>query len=135
MRSPAAIRSRAISPPWRIRSAASLESLAGRPSRATETTSAMRRPSPERMIGSIAPIIGDNLRTGDVPPAAYEIVSLAMVAAHTDVVGSLLRPPELLEARRLLETGEISEAEFKRVEDAAVDAAVALQEQAGIEVV
>src|SRR5437762_3732039 len=58
-----------------------------------------------------------------------------MVAAHTDVVGSLLRPPELLEARRRLETGEITEAEFKPVEDAAVDAAVALQEEAGIEVV
>jgi len=58
-----------------------------------------------------------------------------MVAAHTDVVGSLLRPPELLEARRLLEAGEITDAEFKPVEDAAVDAAVALQEEAGIEVV
>jgi 5-methyltetrahydropteroyltriglutamate--homocysteine methyltransferase len=58
-----------------------------------------------------------------------------MVAAHTDVVGSLLRPPELLEARRLLEEGKITEAEFKPVEDAAVDAAVALQEEAGIEVV
>jgi 5-methyltetrahydropteroyltriglutamate--homocysteine methyltransferase len=58
-----------------------------------------------------------------------------MIEAHTDVVGSLLRPPELLDARRRLEAGEISEAEFKPVEDAAVDAAVALQEEAGIEVV
>jgi len=58
-----------------------------------------------------------------------------MIEAHTDVVGSLLRPPELLEARRRLEAGEITEATFKPVEDAAVDAAVALQEEAGIEVV
>src|SRR5213596_409795 len=59
----------------------------------------------------------------------------AMVTAHTDVVGSLLRPPDLLEARRRLEAGEITESEFKPVEDAAVDAAVALQEEAGIQVV
>jgi 5-methyltetrahydropteroyltriglutamate--homocysteine methyltransferase len=58
-----------------------------------------------------------------------------MVAVHTDVVGSLLRPPELLAARRRLESGEITEAEFKPIEDAAVDAAVALQQDAGIEVV
>ncbi len=58
-----------------------------------------------------------------------------MIGAHTDVVGSLLRPPELLEARRRLEDGAITDAEFKPVEDAAVDAAVMLQESAGMEVV
>jgi 5-methyltetrahydropteroyltriglutamate--homocysteine methyltransferase len=58
-----------------------------------------------------------------------------MIDAHTDVVGSLLRPPQLLEARRRLEAGQISDAEFKPIEDAAVDAAVSLQESAGIEVV
>jgi 5-methyltetrahydropteroyltriglutamate--homocysteine methyltransferase len=58
-----------------------------------------------------------------------------MVTAHTDVVGSLLRPPELLAARELFERGELPAAGFKRIEDAAVDAAVALQEAAGIEVV
>ena len=57
-----------------------------------------------------------------------------MITAHTDVVGSLLRPPELLDARERLERGELPPAEFKRVEDAAVDAAVALQEDAGIDV-
>src|SRR5438132_3600665 len=58
-----------------------------------------------------------------------------MIDAHTDVVGSLLRPPELLAARDKLERREISAAAFKRIEDAAVDAAVMLQEQAGIDVV
>ncbi|HEV8451773.1 MAG TPA: cobalamin-independent methionine synthase II family protein [Gaiellales bacterium] len=58
-----------------------------------------------------------------------------MVTAHTDVVGSLLRPQALLDARRLFEQGEIEPAEFKRIEDEAVDAAVALQEQAGLDVV
>jgi 5-methyltetrahydropteroyltriglutamate--homocysteine methyltransferase len=58
-----------------------------------------------------------------------------MVTAHTDVVGSLLRPQALLDARRRYEQGEIEPAEFKRIEDAAVDAAVALQEQAGLDVV
>jgi 5-methyltetrahydropteroyltriglutamate--homocysteine methyltransferase len=58
-----------------------------------------------------------------------------MVTAHTDVVGSLLRPQELLDARQRFEQGEIEPAEIKRIEDAAVDAAVALQEQAGLDVV
>src|SRR3954453_15540197 len=58
-----------------------------------------------------------------------------MVTAHTDVVGSLLRPQALLDARRRFEQDEIEPAEFKRIEDAAVDAAVALQEQAGLDVV
>ena len=58
-----------------------------------------------------------------------------MIAARTDVVGSLLRPPELLTARKRLERGEIGPPEFKRVEDAAVDAAIRLQESVGLAVV
>jgi 5-methyltetrahydropteroyltriglutamate--homocysteine methyltransferase len=58
-----------------------------------------------------------------------------LIRCHTDVVGSLLRPPELIEARNGLEAGAISPAEFKSVEDWAVDAAVRLQEDAGLDVV
>jgi 5-methyltetrahydropteroyltriglutamate--homocysteine methyltransferase len=58
-----------------------------------------------------------------------------MISARADVVGSLLRPPELLEARRRYAEGEISAAEFKSVEDRAVDRAIALQERAGLPVV
>ena len=58
-----------------------------------------------------------------------------MVEARTDVVGSLLRPPELLEARERVGRGELPQSDFKRVEDAAVDAALRLQEEAGLDVV
>lgn len=58
-----------------------------------------------------------------------------MITAHADVVGSLLRPPELLKARDDVAAGRISQAEFKAVEDGAVDQAVALQEEAGLDVV
>ncbi len=58
-----------------------------------------------------------------------------MITAHTDVVGSLLRPPELLTAREQLAAGTISPAAFKKIEDRAVDEAVRLQEDAGIDVV
>jgi 5-methyltetrahydropteroyltriglutamate--homocysteine methyltransferase len=58
-----------------------------------------------------------------------------VIAARTDVVGSLLRPPELVEAQDRLARGELSQAEFKRVEDLAVDRALRLQEEAGLEVV
>jgi methionine synthase II (cobalamin-independent) len=55
--------------------------------------------------------------------------------ARTDVVGSLLRPPELLEAQERLARGEIDPPAFKRIEDRAVDEAIRLQEEAGLEVV
>jgi 5-methyltetrahydropteroyltriglutamate--homocysteine methyltransferase len=58
-----------------------------------------------------------------------------VLEAHTDVVGSLLRPPELLEARERLERGEIDEDEFRSSEDGAVDEALRLQEDAGLDVV
>ena len=52
-----------------------------------------------------------------------------------DVVGGLLRPPYLVEARTAHAAGRLAPAEFKRVEDRAVDEAVALQEAAGLDVV
>jgi 5-methyltetrahydropteroyltriglutamate--homocysteine methyltransferase len=54
---------------------------------------------------------------------------------RADVVGSLLRPPELLEAALRLRKGQISPAGFKLAEDRAVDWALALQEEAGLDVV
>lgn len=50
-------------------------------------------------------------------------------------VGSLLRPDYLLEAQREISAGRLTDAEFKRVEDRAVDEAIALQERAGVDVV
>jgi 5-methyltetrahydropteroyltriglutamate--homocysteine methyltransferase len=61
-----------------------------------------------------------------------------MRAAETwraEVVGSLLRPPELVAARKQLDSGELSPAGFKTIEDAAVRDAIQLQEGAGIDVV
>ena len=54
---------------------------------------------------------------------------------RSDVVGSLLRPAWLQEARGQVERGTLPAAEFKRIEDRAVDEAVALQEAAGLEVI
>ena len=58
-----------------------------------------------------------------------------MINTHADTVGSLLRPPELLEAQKRFASGEISTAEFKQIEDRAVDWAIGLQERAGMPVV
>ena len=58
-----------------------------------------------------------------------------MISSHTDVVGSLLRTSELVAAREDLAGNHITHAEFKAVEDRAVDDAIALQEDAGLEVV
>lgn len=54
---------------------------------------------------------------------------------RSDVVGSLLRPEYLKEARRRHESGGLTDAEFKRIEDRAVDEAIALQTTAGIDVI
>jgi 5-methyltetrahydropteroyltriglutamate--homocysteine methyltransferase len=49
-------------------------------------------------------------------------------------VGSLLRPPELLQARADYGEGRIGAAEFKAIEDRAVDRCIEIQESAGIDV-
>ena len=54
---------------------------------------------------------------------------------HSDVVGSLLRPSYLKEARDQYATGNLTDDEFKRIEDRAVNECVDLQVQAGIEVI
>ena len=58
-----------------------------------------------------------------------------MLSVHADIIGSLLRPPELLQAQKHLATGMISQTQFKAIEDRAVDDAIALQESIGLEVV
>ena len=58
-----------------------------------------------------------------------------MITAHTDVVGSLLRPPELLKARNEVAAGKMTQVAFKAIEDQAIDEAVALQEAVGLDVV
>lgn len=64
-------------------------------------------------------------RTTTITPGGYP----------ADVVGSLLRPAHLKEARDRLERGEMSHAAFKQVEDRAVDDAIRLQETIGLDVI
>ena len=54
---------------------------------------------------------------------------------RTDVVGSLLRPAELREARATFEKGEIDAPAMRKIEDDAISAAVRLQESVGLDVV
>ena len=59
-----------------------------------------------------------------------------MAAAHrAEVIGSLLRPAYLKEARGRHAAGAIGDAELKRVEDRAVDEAVRLQTRVGVSVI
>jgi 5-methyltetrahydropteroyltriglutamate--homocysteine methyltransferase len=58
-----------------------------------------------------------------------------VVKVRADVIGSLLRPAELRTAQEQLAVGAITAAEFKAIEDRAVDQAIALQEKVGLEVV
>jgi 5-methyltetrahydropteroyltriglutamate--homocysteine methyltransferase len=54
---------------------------------------------------------------------------------HADVIGSLLRPSYLADARAALADGGMSAEDFKRIEDRAVDQAIAMQEGCGLDVV
>lgn len=54
---------------------------------------------------------------------------------RAEAIGSLLRPANLRDARKSLRSREITTAEFKKIEDRAVDETIALQEAAGLDVV
>jgi 5-methyltetrahydropteroyltriglutamate--homocysteine methyltransferase len=63
-------------------------------------------------------------------------MSLAETAVfHAEPVGSLLRPPELIAARQELRAGRLGAEEYRRIEDRAVDDALRLQEDVGLDVV
>jgi 5-methyltetrahydropteroyltriglutamate--homocysteine methyltransferase len=58
-----------------------------------------------------------------------------VIDARAEHVGSLLRPPELIEAREAHAADAIDDAQLKAIEDAAVRDVVSLQESAGCPVV
>jgi 5-methyltetrahydropteroyltriglutamate--homocysteine methyltransferase len=58
-----------------------------------------------------------------------------VITLHADVIGSLLRPPELFQARQEFASANITHAQFKEIEDRAVDKAVSTQEESGLEIV
>jgi 5-methyltetrahydropteroyltriglutamate--homocysteine methyltransferase len=58
-----------------------------------------------------------------------------LTKVRTDVVGSLLRPAALREARMRFDDGAIAAAEFRAIEDQAVRDAARLQEDAGLDIV
>ena len=54
---------------------------------------------------------------------------------HSGVIGSLLRPNYLSQARAAHESGQLSAPDFKRIEDRAVDQVIAMQEGVGLDVI
>ncbi|MDP7344628.1 MAG: cobalamin-independent methionine synthase II family protein [Alphaproteobacteria bacterium] len=53
---------------------------------------------------------------------------------RADVIGSMLRPDYLLRARAAYASGKLGEADFKRIEDRAVDECIAIQESSGVDI-
>ena len=58
-----------------------------------------------------------------------------MQTYRSDVIGSLLRPEYLKEARKKRASGDLSHVDFKKIEDRAVDEAIAIQVEAGLDVI
>ena len=54
---------------------------------------------------------------------------------RAEVIGSMLRPSYLKEARAAFEQGNLPVRDLKRLEDRAVDQVIALQEGTGVDVV
>jgi 5-methyltetrahydropteroyltriglutamate--homocysteine methyltransferase len=70
-----------------------------------------------------------------VEPCCFEDAPFVEVVVYrSDVVGSLLRPAYLKEARDQFAAGKFADAAFKQVEDRAVDECIDLQIRAGMEV-
>ena len=68
-------------------------------------------------------------------PAASATVKSDLAKIRTDVVGSLLRPDILKEARIAFDDGKITAEALRAIEDESVRQAVRLQEDAGLDVV
>src|SRR5215469_10717591 len=101
---------------------------------ATGSISARARRRSSRPTARAGTRSWDASRSGSGRRRSSGIIACGM-PLRSDVVGSLLRPTYLLEARTAIESGRLGGPEFKRVEDRAVDEAVRLQEAAGLDVV
>ena len=64
-----------------------------------------------------------------------DAVTVATRVARADVVGSLLRPAYLKDARQGARAGTVGDVELRAAEDRAVREAIALQEAAGLDVI
>ena len=86
---------------------------------------------PRLVIGALNARAGSG-RIASVSPPHVATGAPPFRAEH---IGSLLRPPALLAARRAAESGEISADALRAVEDAHIRDALRLQEEVGLEVV
>ncbi|MDE0354205.1 MAG: hypothetical protein OXK20_00885 [Deltaproteobacteria bacterium] len=78
----------------------------------------------------------NDLQASPQYPAGWAETGMSDLATmRTDVIGSLLRPERLKQARHRFDAGEADAAELRVVEDECIREAVALQEDAGLEVV
>ena len=67
------------------------------------------------------------------PPSTFrDMAARTLPPFRADHVGSLLRPPALLDARARHKTGELDDDGLREVEDAAIRDVVALQREAGV---
>ncbi|HKW16401.1 MAG TPA: hypothetical protein VJO35_02715 [Terriglobales bacterium] len=74
------------------------------------------------------------MRFREISPTAILELGRNKTLFHSDVVGSLLRPAYLKDARDRFASGKLTDAEFKAIEDRAVDESIALQTEAGTQV-
>src|SRR6476661_7627918 len=73
--------------------------------------------------------------TRGIAGRAAKVACEKMPTCRADVIGSMLRPAYLLKAREEHAAGRLADADFKRLEDRAVDECVAVQERSGVDVV
>ena len=90
----------------------------------------MGRPGPETLAPwRAAEQVAD---TEYIGRCGYKEEDIAAVIYRADQVGSLIRPPALLDAREAFKAGRIDRNELRRTEDEAVLDALAVQKRAGM---
>src|SRR5215210_5733912 len=97
----------------------------------TQRKSSARPQRSLRLCGGVASVYRLSVCQGGISNARC----VTSVNNRTDVVGSLLRPAYLKEARAAYEAGNLTDQAFKQIEDRAVGEAIALQERAGLAVI
>jgi len=67
-------------------------------------------------------------------PAVDKVGGTMAIPFRADNIGSLLRPPELLEARAALREGRLNEEQVRQIEDRSILKALEMQKSAGVQI-
>jgi methionine synthase II (cobalamin-independent) len=116
---------------------ATLHRYAGGRRALTALLLALERLLPAHRRSTLVALLRPVLQSGVAPEIASRPrdETRGGIVFRAEVIGSMLRPSYLKEARAAFEAGRLAPHDFKRLEDRAVDQVIAIQEGTGVDVV